>query len=221
MKPRSALAAYLVASSLAGVSCASSPEPQFYTLFPGQGPVWAGESLEVEVRRPGLPGYLDRPQIVRHEQPGKLEFSGADRWGAPLDGMIANILVQDLAQRLPSASVYGETGAISASPDALIEVDIQRFELTERGAVELVAQVAVRWVDVEASPGLQRFTLSRTLSSRSTTRLVAEMSGLLAELADSIARTLRAGPPPARPAAANGAGQPATPPSDAPEAPPR
>lgn len=201
MKPRRTLAVWLTLSSLAGAGCASSPEPQFYTLFPQQGRVLGGEPFEVQLRRPGLPGHLDRPQIVRHEHPGKLEFSGADRWGAPLDGMIGSILAQNLAQRLPSASVYGESGAISSSPDALVEVDIQRFELTEHGSVELVAQVAVHWPKIEAPARLERYTLSRSPTERSTTRLVTEMSGLLAELANSIAGALRAGPPASAPSA--------------------
>jgi uncharacterized lipoprotein YmbA len=201
MKRPGTLAVCLLASALASAACASSPEPQFYTLFPHEGRPRMGEPLEVQLRRPGLPGYLDRPQIVRHEQPGKLEFSGADRWGAPLDGMIGSILAQNLAQRLPSASVYGESGAISSSPDALVEVDIQRFELTEHGSIELVAQVAVHWPKTEAPARIDRHTLSRSPTDRSTTRLVTEMSQLLAELANSIADALRAGPPSTPPAA--------------------
>ena len=192
----------LLSGSLA-LACASSPEPQFYTLFPHAGRTWSDAPREVQLRRPGLPGYLDRPQIVRHEEPGKLEFSGADRWGAPLDGMVGGILVQNLAQRLPSASVYGESGAISSSPDALIEVDVQRFELSERGSVELIAQVAIHWPKLDATSRIERYTLSRTPADRSTARLVTEMSELLAELANSIAGALRAGPPPSPPAAAD------------------
>jgi uncharacterized lipoprotein YmbA len=201
MKLRSVLVGWLMASALASAGCASSPEPQFYTLFPHDGRTWEGEPLEVQLRRPGLPGYLDRPQIVRHEQPGKIEFSGADCWGAPLDGMVGSILAQNLAQRLPGASVYGESGAISSAPDVLVEVDIQRFELTERGDVELVAQVALHWPKTEAPARLERYTSSRSPADRSTTRLVTEMSELLAELANSIARSLRAGPTPLPPAA--------------------
>jgi uncharacterized protein len=201
MKARRVLAEWLLVSSLVNTGCASSPEPQFYTLFPHEGQVWPNQPLEVQLQRPGLPGHLDRPQIVRHEQPGKLEFSGADRWGAPLDGMIGSILVQNLAQRLPKASVYGESGAISSSPDALVEVDIQRFELTERGSVELVAQVAVHWPKTEAPVQLDRYSLRRSPTNRSTARLVSAMSGLLAELANAIAQTLREGPPPLAPPA--------------------
>ncbi len=198
MKRRNPLL-WLVASSLASVGCASSPEPQFYTLFPRDGGAVTSQPIEVQLRRPALPGYLDRPQIVRHEQPGKLEFSGDARWGAPLEKMVGDILAQNLAQRLPSASVYGESGAISSSPDALVEVDIQRFELTDRGSVELVAQVAVHWPKTEAPAQLERYALSRSPKGRGTPQLVNEMSGLLAELANVIALSLRAGAPSTEP----------------------
>lgn len=196
----------MVGSVASSIGCASSPEPQFYTLFPRDGSRWAGPPLEVQLRRPALPGYLDRPQIVRHEQPGKLEFSGAARWGAPLEKIVGDILTQNLAQRLPSASVYGDSGAISASPDALVEVDIQRFELTGHASVELVAQVAVHWPKSEARTQLDRYRLSRSPASRGTAQLVNEMSALLAELSNAIARSVRAGPPPSR------TPRPATPP---------
>jgi uncharacterized lipoprotein YmbA len=196
---RGGVARWLVAGSLlagpfALPSCASSPEPQFYALFPGHGSTWASAPMEVQLRRPGLPSYLDRPQIVRQQQRGKLEFSGAERWGAPLDDMVGSILTQNLGQRLPNARVYTESGAISSSPDALVEVEIQRFELTEKGSVELVAQVALHWPQAPAADRLQRYALSRPTQNQSTEQLVAQMSRLLDELADSIARSLHDGP---------------------------
>jgi uncharacterized lipoprotein YmbA len=124
------------------------------------------------------------------EQQGRLEFSGAERWGAPLDDLVASILTQDLGQRLPNARVYKESSAISASPDALVEVEIQRFELSANGSVELVAQVAVHWPEAPAQDQIEHYALRRATRNRSTEQLVAQMSGLLAELADSIARSL-------------------------------
>jgi len=171
-------------------SCASSPEPRFYALFPARGEPLTSGPLEVQLRRPGLPGYLDRPQIVRQEQRGKLEFFSAERWGAPLDDLVGSILTQDLGQRLPNARVYQESGAISSSPDVLVEVEIQRFELSESGSVELVAQVAVHWPNAPAEDRLERYALKRAVRNRTTEQLVAQMSELLAELADSIARSL-------------------------------
>jgi uncharacterized protein len=193
---RRLLAALPMAASLAAAGCASSPEPQFYALFPDRGGTLASVPMEIVLRRPSLPGYLDRPQIVRREQPGKLEFASTARWGAPLENMVGSTLAENLAQRLPSAHVYTESGTISASPDAQIEIDIQRFELTERGKVELVAQVALHWPKTSAPDRIERYTLSRSPKNPSTEHLVEQMSGLLADLADSIAPSLRDGPPP-------------------------
>jgi uncharacterized lipoprotein YmbA len=192
---------WLAAAWLASVGCGSSPEPQFYTLFPRGGNELPSAPLQVELRRPGLPGYLDRPQIVRHEQAEELEFSANARWGAPLQDMVGSILAEDLARRLPGSSVFTEAGAISATPDALIELDLQRFELTAKGSVELLAQVAVHWPKTSAASRIDRYALSSPSRGVSTPQLVAQMSGLLAELADSIARSISAGAPEAAPAA--------------------
>jgi uncharacterized lipoprotein YmbA len=181
---------WLLAGALAICGCASSPEPQFYTLFSSPGGRFASGPLQIQLRRPGLPGYLDRPQIVRQEQPGQLELSGAERWGAPLEDMVGSILAQNLAERLPSARVFTEAGGISSLPDAQLEIDIVRFELTGRGAVELVAQVAVHWPQAQGAERLDRYAFSRSPKNHSTGQLVAQMSELLADLADSIARSI-------------------------------
>jgi uncharacterized lipoprotein YmbA len=196
VKRRGILTRRLALACFASLACASSPEPQFYTLFPQHGSTLSSRPLQIELRRPALPGYLDRPQIVRHEQPEKLEFSGAARWGSPLQDMVGSILAQNLAQRLPSASVYVESGAISSSPDATVELDIQRFELTQNGAVELVTQVALHWSAAPDATRLDRYVLSRPAQDKGTSQLVSQMSGLLADLADAIASSIRSGAPP-------------------------
>jgi uncharacterized lipoprotein YmbA len=174
------------------LACASSPEPQVYALFPQRGSASRSQPWQVQLRRPGLPSYLDRPEIVWRQQPGKLEFSAAARWGAPLEDLVTSTMAQNLAQRLPSAHVFTESGAISASPDVLVEFDILRFELTERGAVELVAQVAVHWPRTPTADRLERYALRRSAPDRDTEQLVTRMSELLAELANPIALSLRA-----------------------------
>jgi hypothetical protein len=46
------------------LACASSPEPQVYALFPQRGSASPSQPWQIQLRRPGLPSYLDRPQIV-------------------------------------------------------------------------------------------------------------------------------------------------------------
>src|SRR6202012_1551450 len=66
-----------------------------------------------------------------------------DGGGEPLDSMMSRILVQELNQRLPGATVYGDNGAISTPADATVKINVQRFGLDRNGAVLLVSQVAV------------------------------------------------------------------------------
>ena len=48
--------------------------------------------------------------------------------------MMSRILVQELNQRLPGSTVYGDSGAISTPPDATVEINLQRFDLDRDGA---------------------------------------------------------------------------------------
>src|SRR5207249_2683654 len=49
----------------------------------------------------------------------------------------------ELGQRLPQSTVIGETGAVSASPDATIELNMQRLDEDASGNVVLQAQASV------------------------------------------------------------------------------
>ena len=42
--------------------------------------------------------------------------------------MLARVLIEGLGQRLPQSTVIGESGAVSASPDATIELNVQRLD---------------------------------------------------------------------------------------------
>lgn len=132
--------ALLVALGAAGCK---SPEPAYFTLAPVPGTPTPGGPRLVELQRPGLAGYLDRPGIVRADNSYQLKVADAERWGEPLGDLIGRILSENLSQRLPGSSVFTTAGAISAPPDARIELDVQRFDADVSGSVVLLAQVAV------------------------------------------------------------------------------
>lgn len=178
----------------------TSPEPAYFTLAPVPGtPVPGGPKL-VELQRPGLAGYLDRPGIVRADSAYQLRVAGTERWGEPLGDLIGRILAENLNGRLPGSSVFTSAGSISAQPDARIELDVQRFDADASGDVVLLAQVAV-------SRGRRADAAARTVrltgrpASAATRDLVAAMSTVLGSLADTVAgmlRSLPAAPPPSR-----------------------
>lgn len=178
------LASWLLALWLAG--CAHSPDQTFFALSAHSGSAVPSRPLKVELRRAGLPGYLDRPHIVRRATAERLELGGDDRWGAPLDEMVGATLAENLSQRLPSCVVFSDAGAISAAPDVRVEVQLFRFEQTAQGEVVLLAEVAVHSTN-DRPDAVQRFALREKPAGAGTSDIVSSLSQLLGALSDGIA----------------------------------
>jgi uncharacterized lipoprotein YmbA len=166
-------------------ACAS-PNPTLYVLAPVAGAVQGGAPATIQLRAISLARYLERSQIVRSSEGYRMDVLSNEWWGEPLDAMIGRILVQELSQRLPGSTVYSDSGAISARPDATVEINLQRLDLDRDGAVLLNAQIAVTG-RVPRSRGVS-FTVRP--SGNSTQELVAAISTATAELADSVTALL-------------------------------
>ncbi len=167
-------------------ACAHSPDPTFYALSAREGPAIPSRALKIELRRAGLPGYLDRPHIVRRSTAEQLELAADERWGAPLDEMVGATLAENLAQRLPACVVFTDAGPISSAPDLRVEAQLFRFERLADGKVALVADVAVHAGAAQA-PTIQRFAFTQTPAGNSSAQVVASLSELLAKLSDGVA----------------------------------
>jgi uncharacterized lipoprotein YmbA len=188
---------WAVLALLALLAGCASPNPNLYTLAALPGPVQHIGAHSVELRRVGLAGYLDRPEIVRSAAQYRLELAGNDHWGEPLGGMLDRVFTEDLVERLPGTAVFNESGAISTNPDRVVEIDVQRFDADADGTIVLLAQVAVRNGDERQSAHVRTIRLAEKPASPSLRDHVAAMSRALAGLADDIAAMLaQSGPPP-------------------------
>jgi uncharacterized lipoprotein YmbA len=176
---------FLLSLFLAG--CASA-DPAFYTLSVVPGATLSGAPPTIEVRRPGLAGYLDRSDIVLKNQGYKLSLNSQERWGEPLGDMIGRVITGDLTQRLPNSSFFDQSGAITANPDARVEVDILNFDPTGEGSVTLNAAYAIEQGLSHRPLAARHVSLSATPAGPGAADLVAAESGLLGSLADQIAR---------------------------------
>lgn len=166
-------------------ACAS-PNPTLYVLAASPGPTHTGAPRNVELRAIGVPRYLERSQIVRSSEDYRMDVLSNQWWGEPLGSMLSRILVQELGQRLPGSTVYSDTGAISAAPDATVEINIQRFDLDRQGQLLLSGQVATEGRRSRA----HGFSITRRPADATTPALVAAMSAAVAQLADTIAGML-------------------------------
>jgi uncharacterized protein len=176
------------AAALLLASCASS-NPALYTLEAPPGPVRRGGPRVIELRSIGLARYLERSQIVRSSENFRLDVLPNDWWGEPLDTMIGRTLARALTQRLPGSTVYMENGAISADPDATVQVNVQRLDQDTAGTVRLIAQFAV----VRHASDTRGVTLQVPTRGPAATDLVAAMSEAIGQLADRIAASLAIG----------------------------
>ncbi len=107
------------------------------------GPIQTKAPARIEVRSVSIARYLDRPQVVRSTSNNQVAIGGNERWGDPLGSMVSRIVAENLGQRLPKAIVFNGDSALSVTPNALVEIDIQRMDLDHSGSVVLAAQVAV------------------------------------------------------------------------------
>jgi hypothetical protein len=137
-----------------------------------------------------LASYLDRREIVRSSEGYKLDVRSNDWWGQPLGGMLGNTLVIELSQRLPASTIYAESGAISADPNAVISINLQRLDADSTGMLILLAQVAIDFNRPRRTAS-RTFTISKPLPPPGTPGLVVAISDALGELADGIAAMLQ------------------------------
>ena len=182
---------FLLAPLAIGLARCASPDPAIYTLRAVAGTVTGGGPTAVKIARPGLAGYLDRPEIVRDSSVSRLTLNSGERWGEPLGDMMGRVLALDLSERLPGTSVFTEAGTISVDPSATVELDIQRFDLDLSGSVILLVQVAVEQGRSHDPSFTRSVRLTVVPASKSTPDVVSAMSQALGQLADLVAGILR------------------------------
>jgi hypothetical protein len=135
--------------------------------------------------------YLERSEIVRSSENYRLDVMENDWWGEPLGAMLSRVLVEELGQRLPQSTVIGETGAVTATPDATIELNVQRLDEDASGNLLLQAQASVSF-KTRGSPLLRSFRFAVPPPAAGVPAEVTAISTAVGQLADGLASMLLA-----------------------------
>jgi uncharacterized lipoprotein YmbA len=177
----------LGAATLALAGCASSPPARYYRLAALPGPAHDGITPRIAVRSIEIPGYLDQTNIA--QPAGTYQFSSSANalWAQPLATMLQSVMVQNLAQRLPDATIIASGGAIGAPTDILVEINLLRFDPDPSGNIQLTAQFAIRAASGQPNWQIQTFSANATPTGPTTAEAVAAMSKLWADAADQLA----------------------------------
>jgi hypothetical protein len=174
-------------------ACYSSPPTRFFSLTPtdGQKVTTSGIGGAVHVAAVHISESVDQQEIVRESETGRVVVSNRNRWAAPLDGMLREVLTRDLVRRLPPGSVVLPDEPSPAGTRRIV-LDVLRFADDTTGKVALTGG----WSLVPAGSDVpllrQQVQLSDTTDSSDYANQVAAMSRLLGQLADQIARELSA-----------------------------
>jgi hypothetical protein len=176
--------------------CGSSPEPAYFALSASPGTSRAVALGPVEIRQPGVAGYLDHSELLARSSGNELFLARSERWGEPLARMIGRVIAEDLSARLQGTVVFTETSGISVQPATLVEIGVERFDYGADRRVTLRAQLALHDSLDARPPTVRSVALSAAPTASTTGAIVGAMSALLGRLSDEIATMLVANGPP-------------------------
>ncbi len=191
MRPVARRALLLSLASAAALSACRSPNPSLYTLAQAPGAPEPGGPHRVVLHRVSIARYLERPQIVRSSEGYRLDVLANQEWGEPVAQMIGRVLIGDLTQRLPGTTFFSSTGAITATEDASVEVNVERMDRDASGALAFAAQAAVEFTKPRRASQLRMVHTSVPIASDATADQVRAISVAVGRLADTIAAMLR------------------------------
>jgi uncharacterized lipoprotein YmbA len=181
---------FLVPFFLVSCTIGSSPEPTYYDLSAKDGTPLTAPDLFIEVHRPTLPSYLDRPQMVREENTYQYTVDDIDWWAEPLDTMFLRILTDDLRQRLPASRILSELDADTSFAPYSIETDIDQFNAIEGNRVAFKATLSIN--DKTGLRTMHRQPVEFSLAAAPTPEaLASSLSELTAAYADLIVKELQ------------------------------
>lgn len=190
--PSLVLAAAAVA--LLGASGCSA-QTRYYTLSRVDAPAArvAGASAAAALIAIGpvsLPDYVDRPQIVVRTSANTVEQAAFDQWGGSLDDMVPNLLVDNLAARLPADRFVSFPQAGDVAFDYRVPVTISQFDVSSSGQAVVAAQWQVR-ARAGAGTVVVRQTIARDQAAGAGyADRVAALSRAVSILTDEIAAQL-------------------------------
>ena len=96
--------------------------------------------MRVGVLSISIPDDLNQNGIAYGGSGNQFDVYSNDLWAGRLADMLQDVMVQDLAQRLPQATVIGSGGSIGLPFDVIVEINVLRFDPDGTGNVVLSAQ---------------------------------------------------------------------------------
>ena len=179
----------LLAAAASG--CGTTAPSRFYTLdatavSDGTAPV----SYPIMVGPVSVPAAVDRPEFVLQTAPNRVDVDEFNRWAAPLNDAVAQVVAGDLVKLLGTPNVAAAPMA-NFEPAYRVTIDVQRFDSVpgQSALVEAVWTVH-RTAGGETRSG--RTIASEPVQGSGFDALAAAHSRALAKMSVDIAAAIRA-----------------------------
>ena len=175
----------------AASACGTTAPSRFYTLdatavSDGTAPV----SYPIMVGPVSVPAAVDRPEFVLQTAPNRVDVDEFNRWAAPLNDAVAQVVAGDLVKLLGTPNVAAAPMA-NFEPAYRVTIDVQRFDSVpgQSALVEAVWTVH-RTAGGETRSG--RTVASEPVQGDGFDALAAAHSRALAKMSGDIATAIRA-----------------------------
>jgi len=170
--------------------CGTSATARFYTLTATATSDGGPATRSAVVVGPvSVPASVDRPQFVVQVAPNRVEIDEFNRWAAPLNDAIAQVVANNLAVLLGTADVATAPLATGA-PTHRVTLDVQRFE-TVRGEAAVVDVVWAVRPTAGGSPRSGRTVAREPVQGTDFDALAAAHSRAFAQVSRDIAAAIR------------------------------
>ena len=183
-------AGLLVAAAVTLAACGGGSQ-KYYQLA-SDGPAPTGTTgLALGVGPIALPAYVDRAELVFQSSPNEFEVPADAHWAGSLKENISRVLAADLGRRLHSGNVLSFPWNPDAKLRYQVAVDVNQFHaVSGQGAI---LEVAWRVESPDGKNTIRRGNGSfhEPITGDGYDPVVTAENGLLAQLADAIAETLR------------------------------
>lgn len=150
-----------------------------------------GEDSAIGVGPLKLSQVLDRPQIILRTSHNEIRVADLDRWAAPLNENITNVLVDNLSALLSTGNILKFPWKTRIPIDYQIVMDITRFDGMPGDNADLRARWGILRANDSKILSKGNSVLTEPIGEDSIPAMVSAQSRLLAKLSREIAEEIK------------------------------
>ena len=191
---RMAVATVVIATGCRMLSPQPDPSRFFVltaTALPAPDPPADTRPLTLAVGPVRLAPYLDRNDLAIRLSADEIRYADGERWAEPLERNVTQVLALNLSRLVPTARVVPYPHSAGLRPAYQIDVEIARLDTTHAGDATLAAHWTIEDLGTRELLVVRDSDLTRPADGRGTPAAVAALSGVLADLSQQIASTVR------------------------------